>query len=89
MSTDLIFVGRSLSFSELDLWFGLVNRWRNYAKRRNKKSEPKTFVLTSADAQAHLPPQFTRVSCPSWNKGWEWLGAILNPPIKSPLLGSH
>lgn len=84
MSTNVIFVGTSLDFSEWDIWFALVNRWRNYAKPDKKQYEPKTFVLTTGDRHASLPNQFTRLSAPDYEQGWKWLGAVMNGSNNSP-----
>ena len=78
MSSNLIFLGTSLAFSEWDIWFALVNRWRNFAKEKNKRHEPKTFVLTTGADHDHLPAQILRLDATSYNQGWTWLGGILN-----------
>ena len=80
MSNHLIFLGTSLDFAEWDIWFALVNRWRNYAKLRNKNFEPKTFVLTTKNHHSRLPTQFLRLDAPSYGWGWKRLGDILNRP---------
>lgn len=80
MSSHLIFLGTSIDFSEWDIWFSLVNRWRNFAKRANRKHQPSTFVLTTGTQHAHLPDQFTRLTAPNWGEGWKWLGAAMNRP---------
>jgi hypothetical protein len=77
MTSHLIFLGTSLSFNEWDIWFALVNRWRNYAKPENKKYEPKTFVLTTGENHKHLPSQFLRLDAPRYEDGWKWLGDML------------
>lgn len=74
----LIFIGCSLDFSEWDMWFALVNRWRNYAIPKNKRYEPKTFVLTTGKNHKHLPSQFLRLDAPKYEDGWKWLGDMLN-----------
>ena len=78
MTNHLIFVGCSLKFSEWDIWFALVNRWRNYANPKNKRYEPKTFVLTTGAEHKHLPSQFLRLGAPNYDQGWDWLGKLLN-----------
>ena len=74
----LIFIGCSLDFSEWDMWFALVNRWRNYAIPKNKRYEPKTFVLTTGAEHKHLPSQFLRLGAPNYDQGWDLLGKLLN-----------
>lgn len=74
----LIFLGCSLDFSEWDMWFALVNRWRNYANPKNKRYEPKTFVLTTGKSHKHLPSQFLRLNAPRYEDGWKWLGDMLH-----------
>ena len=78
MTNHLIFVGCSLNFSEWDIWFALVNRWRNYAKENKKQHEPKTFVLTTGTEHKHLPSQFLQLRAPSYDRGCNWLGKLLN-----------
>jgi hypothetical protein len=78
MISHLVFLGTSLSFNEWDIWFALVNRWRNYAKPENKKYEPKTFVLTTGKHHKYLPSQFLRLNAPRYEDGWKWLGDMLH-----------
>jgi hypothetical protein len=86
LSNHLIFLGTSLGFAEWDIWFALVNRWRNYAKISNKNFEPKTFVLTTKNHHSRLPTQFLRLDAPSYGRGWKRLGDILN---RSTTEGEH
>ena len=74
MSTHLIFLGTSIDRSEWDIWFALVNRWRNGAN----KPQHRTFVLTTGDEHEGLPSQITRLSAPSYETGWAWLDAVMN-----------
>lgn len=78
MASNLIFLGTSLEFSEWDIWFALVNRWRNYARETNKLHEPKAFVLTCGAEHNHLPEQILRLNATNYDQGWAWLGGILN-----------
>jgi hypothetical protein len=71
----LIFIGTSLSAAEWDIWFALVNRFRNFA--RKKEHEPKTYVLTVSGDHEHLPKQIQRLECPCYDVGWQWLVDIL------------
>lgn len=89
MSTHVIFFGTSLDFSEWDVWFALVNRWRNYAKLKSKKSEPHSFLLTTGDKHAGLPSQITRLSAPSYDQGWKWLDAVMNCPTSASIDGAN
>ena len=88
MSTHLIFVGTSLDFSEWDIWFALVNRWRNNARGKGKSKAPQTFVLTTGDRHANLPSQFTRLSAPNYDQGWKWLDAVMNCPTSASINGA-
>ena len=74
MSTHLIFLGTSIDRSEWDIWFALVNRWRNGAN----KPQHRTFVLTTGDEHEGLPSQITRLTAPSYELGWAWLDAVMN-----------
>ena len=78
LQDHLIIVGCSLNIAEWDIWFALVNRWRNYAIPANKRYEPKTFILTTGTEHKHLPSQFLRLRAPSYDQGWNWLGKLLD-----------
>ena len=82
LQDHLIMVGCSLNIAEWDIWFALVNRWRNYAKAANKRDEPKTFVLTTSTEHQHLPSQFLRLRATSYDQGWDWLGKLLDQTPK-------
>lgn len=73
----LIFIGTSLSESEWDIWFALINRFRNFARKENKSHQPETFILSVEGDHAHLPSRIQRLEAPSYQTGWTWLVELL------------
>jgi len=75
----LIFIGTSVSPSEYDLWFALINRFRNFAKKENKLHEPKTFVLTKPCDHGHFPSNILRLEEASYCLAWNRIVKVMNP----------
>jgi hypothetical protein len=76
----LVIVGTSLHEAEWDLWYALLIRWRNFAKRKNAKSQPSIWVLEAgpgANGSSSLrelrPDRFKVLDAPDWPTAWRWL----------------
>lgn len=75
---QLLVLGASLDPSEWDLWFALLCRWRNFARRDAEDWYPGTWVLTrkNESKHQHLPKGYVeRLECDSYPESWQ---ALLN-----------
>lgn len=80
MSRPLVFVGTGLSEAEWDIWYALVMRWRNYAKRKNRKYHPPAWILTIPDNHRHVPDgddRIRRLEADNWDQAWAFLTQAL------------
>lgn len=76
ISQNLLILGSSIATSEIDLWYSLIARWRNYANFEG----PKSFRLaTYCDSSAsHLPNErILRLCCEDWESSWNKLDEVI------------
>lgn len=86
MFRPLIFIGTSTDYAEWDIWFGLVARWRNFAKATNAEHLPPVWCLDIEDLDlgaskiCKVPNgRVHRLTAPDWDTAWKWLAGALNP----------
>lgn len=84
MFRPLIFIGTSLDYAEWDIWYGLMARWRNFAKASNNSHLPPVWYLDvegrSGSNISKVPNgRVQRLAAPDWETAWHWLADSLNP----------
>jgi hypothetical protein len=85
----IIFIGTSVSEAEYDIWFALINRFRNFAKKENKLHEPKTFVLTKPCDHRHFPSNILRLEEANYCLAWDRIVKTMNSKSWSMTAGSQ
>lgn len=77
MSKPLLFLGTSINPAEWDIWFAMVNRWRNFGKDKYREKEPKVFCLARDNEANHLPSKkFNIIKCKDYSEGWNMLQPV-------------
>lgn len=77
MSKPLLFLATSINPAEWDIWFALVNRWRNFGKDKFRDKEPKVFVLAKNGEAHHIPEdKFNIIRCKTYPEGWDMLQSV-------------
>lgn len=84
MFRPLIFIGTSMDYAEWDIWYGLMARWRNFAKSSNHRHLPPVWYLdvegSGVSNMSKVPNgRAQRLVAPDWKTAWMWLAASLNP----------
>ena len=84
MFRPLIFIGTSFDYAEWDIWYGLMARWRNFAKASNNRHLPPVWYLDvegpGGSNISKVPNgRVQRLAAPDWDTAWNWLAASLNP----------
>ena len=82
MFRPLIFIGTSLDYAEWDIWYGLMARWRNFAKASKKSHLPPVWYLDveglGGSNISKVPNgRVQRLAAPDWQTAWNWLAASL------------
>jgi hypothetical protein len=74
MNRPLLFIGTSLDTAELDQWYMLLIRWRNYAKKEHIDKMPPTWRLCCTSDGLHLPQnKFHRLEGATYRDAWKYL----------------